>query len=112
MHLVLGVRGLEIFFGKFLDVDVFVTEHPDVRDKSALAVHVPHPCILHGEFYKWAYSVGGNLHIDFVCEIETAFGFNRKAKHSDYVLVFLREMKLPLGFKVLEIFSAQQTFAV
>jgi hypothetical protein len=27
-------------------------------------------------------------------------------------LVFLREMKLPLGFKVLEIFSAQQTIAV
>jgi hypothetical protein len=103
-----GARRLDLVAGKFLDVHVLERQDLHARYESALAVHVPHPCVGQLHFDERTGAVGRNTRDNLVREIETAFRFDRKTEHGHDVLIFLGELQFALGLEIFEIVGVQR----
>src|SRR5215468_12118661 len=103
----LGVGNLEVALGKFFDVDVLERHNPNILHETGRPVHVPNPCVLHGDFKEDLAVLGcANVQLDLVGEVEPALGLDHMGEQPHDVPVLAIELQLHLGLVLLEILRA------
>src|SRR5258708_32001533 len=103
----LVLRQFKVALGELLDVDVLERDYPHVLDETRRPIHVPYPGVLHDDLEEHFPVVCRlDVHLDVVRQVEPALGLDNVGEQADYIAVLAVELKLHLGFILLQVFRA------